>query len=226
MKSKLLLLALIVASILIVNAYYPIKDYFPAVLAWFQTLGPWAFIPYVLIFVTSAVFLIPISGMLILAGTLYGFWVGYLLAMFSGLTAGAVTYGLGKKLWRKRVEKLRQENPRFESIYEAISKNGPLLVFLIRLNPLLPFPMLNYLFTIPKLDFRKYLLASFFGMTPDFLFYLYLGYLGKGMLDNSASGLSVANVLVLTGSLTSTIIAALVINRIIKKANSPQKPNS
>jgi len=119
---------------------------------------------------------------------------------------------------------MRLDNPRFESIYEAISNHGPILVFLIRLNPLLPFSLLNYLFTVPKLDFRKYLLSSFLGMTPDIFFYLYVGHVGKGLLENPA-GLTIWNFLILGGALTTTVIAGVIINRIIKKPRCRSIPN-
>ena len=164
--------------------------------------------------------------MLLVAGALYGFWMGYLLAAASGLCTVAVTYWVGKKLWRKRVETLRRGNPRFESVYEAISRHGPILVFLIRLNPLLPFAVLNYLFTIPKLDFRKYLLSSFLGMTPDIMFYLYVGQVGKGMLE-SQSGPTVWSYVIMGSALATTVLAALIINRVIRKASqAAQRPRA
>ncbi|HKP97090.1 MAG TPA: VTT domain-containing protein [Fibrobacteria bacterium] len=224
MKSKILLIALLVISVLVFNAFFPFKDHLQDAIAWFRALGPWAIVPYMILFVTASVFFIPISGMILVAGTLYGFWMGYLLVAASGLASVAVTYGVGKKLWRKRVEALRRENPRFESIYEAISRHGPILVFLIRLNPLLPFALLNYLFTIPKLDFRKYLLSSFLGMTPDIFFYLYVVHVGKGLLEDP-SGLTVWNWLVLGAALGTTVLAAYIINRLIRKAAPPATPS-
>jgi uncharacterized membrane protein YdjX (TVP38/TMEM64 family) len=221
MKWKILIIALIVAGVLTFNAFFPFKDHIQDAVEWFRALGPWALIPYVVIFVAASIFFIPISGMLLVAGTLYGFWMGYLLAAFSGLLAVAVTYAVGKKLWRSRVEALRRDHPRFEAIYEAISKHGPILVFLIRLNPLLPFAVLNYLFTIPKLDFRKYLISSFLGMTPDILFYLYVGKVGKGWLENPA-GPSLLDYSILGAAVGTTVIAALIINRVIHNAAGPQ----
>lgn len=217
MKTKILLILLILAAAIAFNAFYPIKDRLPGMVEWFRALGPWAFVPYVVLFVAASVFFIPISGLLLVAGALYGFWMGYLLAAFSGLLAVALTYGLGKKLWRSRVETLRRDHPRFESVYEAISRHGPFLVFLIRLNPLLPFAVLNYLFTIPKLDFRKYLLSSFLGMTPDIMFYLYVGQVGKGMLE-SRGGPGVWSYVILGAALATTVLAAVIINRVIHKA--------
>ncbi len=222
MKSKILIISLIVIAVIAVNAFFPFKDHLEDAIDWFRDLGPLAVIPYMVLFITASVFFIPVSGLILVAGTLYGFWMGYLLVAASGLASIAVTYGVGKRLWRTRVEALRRDHPRFESIYEAISKQGPMLVFLIRLNPLLPFSVLNYLFTIPKLDFRKYLVSSFLGLTPDIFFYLYVGHVGQGLLEDP-SGLTVWNWLILGCALGTTLIAAFIINRIIHKA-APHSP--
>src|SRR3954468_9238447 len=179
MKSKIFLIVLLIAGVVIFNFYYPLKDHLSDALDWFRDLGPLAVLPYVAVFVLASIFFIPISGLILMAGTLYGFWMGYLLAAFSAILSVAVCYAVGKKIWRQRVEDLRRGHPRFESVLEAVSKHGYLLVFLIRLNPFLPFTVLNYLFTIPKLDPKKYLLSSFLALTPDIFFYLYVGHVGN-----------------------------------------------
>lgn len=107
---------------------------------------------------------------------------------------------------------------------EAVSEQGPILVFLIRLNPFLPFTVLNYLFTIPKMDMRKYLLSSFLAMTPDICFYLYLGQVGKGMLEDSAP-VSGWTWVILGMALSTTVAAGFIINRVIRKSQKrPARP--
>jgi hypothetical protein len=53
------------------------------------------------------------------------------------------------------------------------------------------------------------------------MFYLYIGHVGKGMLEDSSSGLTVWNFLILGGALATTVIAGVVINRVIKNAAVP-----
>lgn len=224
MKTKLPLLLLIVAAIAILNHYYPIKDQLQHAAEFFRSLGPWAIPPYLAVFVLCGTFFIPVSGMIVMAGALYGFWYGYLLAMTGALLSVMSCYALGRKLWRGRVEKMREGHPRFEAIVDAVSGHGPLLVFLIRLNPFLPFTVLNYLFTIPRMDARLYLLSSFLAMTPDICFYLYAGQVGKGLMEDG-SRVSVWNWVILGTALSTTILAGVIINRIIRKrAPAPARP--
>jgi uncharacterized membrane protein YdjX (TVP38/TMEM64 family) len=217
MKTKALLISILVLGLIALNWYFPFKDYLQAAVEWSQAQGQWGAIFFFLLFVICVVFFIPIAGLIMMAGTIYGFWQGYLLVASAGMASIILTYGLGKRLWRDRVELLRHRNPRFEAIFEAITKHGAILVFLIRLNPLLPYSLLNYLFTIPKLDFRRYLLSSLLGMTPDILLYLYIGRMGQHWLDDS-KGLTIWNWLILGTAILTTVMAAMIIRNLIKKA--------
>jgi len=222
MKSKLFLVVLLIAGVVIFNFYYPLKDHLSDALDWFRDLGPLGVVPYIAVFVLASIFFIPISGLIIMAGTLYGPWMGFLLAAFSATLSVAVCYAVGKKLWRQRVELLRRDHPRLETVLEAVSKHGYLLVFLIRLNPFLPFTVLNYLFTIPKLDPRRYMISSFLALTPDIFFYLYVGHVGNVLLEDP-SEVSAWTWLILGVAVVATVAAGVIINQMIRKAAPPKK---
>ncbi len=217
MKIKILLITLGVLGLIALDWFIPFKEYLQTAVEWSQGQGSWSWVFFFLLFVGCVVFFIPISPLIMVAGTLYGYWSGFLLVSFAGIVSVALCYGLGKKLWLKRVENLRHRNPYFESIFAAISKHGAILVFLIRLNPLLPYSLLNYLFTIPKLDFRRYLLSSFLGMAPDILLYLYIGRMGGHWLDDSER-LTIWNWLILGSAIATTATAILIIRHLIHKA--------
>ncbi len=226
MKIKYLLITLVVLGLIAFNWYFPFRDYLQNAVEWSEHQGHWGGILFFLLFVFCVVFFIPISPLIMLAGTIYGFWSGYILVSMAGLASVVVTYALGKRLWRDRVEKLRHRNQNFEAVFEAIAKHGAFLVFLIRLNPLLPYSLLNYLFTIPKLDYRRYLLSSVVGMTPDILLYLYIGRMGKGWLDDD-KGLTLWNWVILGSALATTAIAILIIRHLIQQAVHPKgKPET
>jgi uncharacterized membrane protein YdjX (TVP38/TMEM64 family) len=222
MKSKILLIVLLIAGVVIFNFFYPLKDHLSDALDWFRDLGPLAVIPYIAVFVLASVFFIPISGLIIMAGTLYGPWLGFLLAAFSATLSVAVCYAVGKKLWRQRVEQLRHDHPRLQTVLEAVSKHGNILVFLIRLNPFLPFTVLNYLFTIPKLDPKLYLFSSFLALTPDIFFYLYVGHIGNVLLEDP-SEVKPLTWVILGMALATTVAAGFILNHMIRKA-VPHKP--
>src|SRR5262245_1535928 len=148
MKIKLLLIGTAALLLIVFNFFFPFREYIADAVVWLQHQRQWGGLIFFCLFVACAVFFVPFSPLIMMAGTLYGYWKGYLLVAAAALTGVAVAYGLGKRLWRRRVEQLRVENPRFETILSALTTHGNQLVFLIRLNPFLPFTLLNYLFTI------------------------------------------------------------------------------
>jgi uncharacterized membrane protein YdjX (TVP38/TMEM64 family) len=60
-----------------------------------------------------------------------------------------------------------------------IGEQGWKIVLLLRLSPLVPFNLSNYFFGLTKIKFWPYVLASWVGMLPGAVLYVYLGHLGK-----------------------------------------------
>lgn len=71
---------------------------------------------------------------------------------------------LGRPL--RQVAKLAGRNKRFAAIDRAISRNGLKFVTLLRLSPLLPLAVSNYLYGLTSVDLGSYVLGSWLGMLP------------------------------------------------------------
>ncbi len=78
-------------------------------------------------------------------------------------------------------------NARFRAIDEAVAQEGAKIVLLTRLSPVFPFALLNYAYGLTRIPFRSYCLASWVGMFPGTVLYVYLGALA-GDLATLASG--------------------------------------
>jgi len=70
----------------------------------------------------------------------------------------------------------------------AVTEDGWKVVVLMRLSPLIPFNLQNYVFGITGIGFAPYVAATFVGIMPGTAFYLYLGVLGRAVADSSAAG--------------------------------------
>ncbi|KAK3275023.1 hypothetical protein CYMTET_16828, partial [Cymbomonas tetramitiformis] len=84
---------------------------------------------------------------------------------------------------RPAVEKWVGGFPRFKAVREAIAKEGGKAVFLVRLSPLFPFNLINYAFGLTRIPFPSYVAASWAGMLPGTLAYVYLGGVGRATVD-------------------------------------------
>jgi uncharacterized membrane protein YdjX (TVP38/TMEM64 family) len=72
---------------------------------------------------------------------------------------------------------------------KVISKEGLKVVFLLRLSPLLPFALSNYLYGVTSVDFGSYIVGTFFGFAPGTLGVVYAGSVGKALTTDGVLAL-------------------------------------
>ena len=84
-------------------------------------------------------------------------------------------FWVGRTVGRGWVERRVAGSDRFAAIDEAVGKQGLKIVFRTRLSPIFPFNLQNYAYGLTKVAFWKYVLASWIGMLPGTLMYVYLG---------------------------------------------------
>ncbi|KAJ1471680.1 snare associated Golgi protein-domain-containing protein, partial [Baffinella frigidus] len=75
---------------------------------------------------------------------------------------------------------------KFAAIDEAVSRKGFQLVLLLRLSPLLPFALSNYLYGMTKVKFGEYIGGTLIGFAPGSLAFVLSGKLGRELLDVSS----------------------------------------
>ena len=63
--------------------------------------------------------------------------------------------------------------------YAAVAEEGWKIVGLTRLSPVFPFTLLNYAFGLTSVSLRHYVVASWIGMMPGTVMYVYLGSLAR-----------------------------------------------
>ena len=65
------------------------------------------------------------------------------------------------------------KNETFRRIDRGIGERGAKLILLLRLSPLIPFNVSNYFYGLTAVKFWPYVLASWIGMLPGTLLYVY-----------------------------------------------------
>lgn len=176
-SARLRLLLLLGLAVAFVTASYflPVRAWLTEFLAQVEELGPWGPVLVAILYVPATVLLVPGSLLTMGAGAVFGVAVGT-VAVSAGSTAGAAAaFLLGRTLARGWVEGKVAGNPRFAALDQAVAEQGFKIVLLLRLSPVFPFTLLNYALGLTKVSFRTYLLASWIGMLPGTILYVYLG---------------------------------------------------
>ncbi|MBI4051661.1 MAG: TVP38/TMEM64 family protein [Elusimicrobia bacterium] len=196
------------------------QDIFKNSLIWIQSLGPGAGIAFILLYILACVFFIPGFILTLGAGAIFGLFWGFLYVSTAATLGATTAFLIGRYLARDWVSKKIGNYPRFKAIDEAIKQGGWKVVGLTRLSPLIPFNLLNYALGITQVSLKEYFFASWLGMLPGTVMYVYIGSLigdiAKLDIENHVRTPAEWGLTIL--GLAATITVTLYITRLAKKA--------
>lgn len=183
--------------------------------AWIEGLGPLGGVLFGLAYVVGALLFVPGAVLTIGAGYLFGLGWGVVVVSLASTAAAALAFLIARHLARERVETLARKNPKFAALDRAIGKNDWKVIFLLRLSPLIPFSVSNYLYGLTSVRFAPYVLASWIGMLPGTFLYVYLGAAGKSLGEKHEK--SPWEWALLGTGLLATIAVTVILTRVAKK---------
>ena len=128
-----------------------------------------------LLYVAATVFFLPGSILTLGAGVVFGLARGVGHRVDQRHPRRHRRVPRGALLARDWVAAKIEGNPKFKAIDEAVAREGWKIVALLRLSPVVPFNLLNYAFGLTRVSLRDYVIASWIGMMPGTLMYVYLG---------------------------------------------------
>ncbi|KAK6930024.1 SNARE associated Golgi protein [Dillenia turbinata] len=181
---KFTLLILLLAAIVTAFFTLPIEKMMKDFLLWVERdLGPWGPIVLALAYIPLTVLAVPASVLTLGGGYLFGLPVGFAADSVGATFGAAAAFLLGRTIGRSYVISKLKDYPKFQAVAIAIHKSGFKIVLLLRLVPLLPFNMLNYLLSVTPVSLGQYMLASWLGMMPITLALVYVGTTLKDLSD-------------------------------------------
>ncbi len=144
-------------------------------------LGIWGPVIFVVLYVAATVLFLPGSILTLGAGVVFGVVKGALIVSVSATLGATAAFLVGRYLAREAIARKIDGNPRFRAIDQAVAREGWKIVGLTRLSPVFPFNLLNYAFGVTRVSLRDYVLASWIGMMPGTVMYVYLGSLAGNL---------------------------------------------
>ncbi len=147
----------------------------PALVAWVQARGVLAPFVYGALYACAVPMLVPGSVMTLAAGALFGLWPGVPVVFCGALAGSSLAFLVSRYFARPWFTAWAAAHPRYEAVDRAVASDGVRIVFLLRLTPLIPFTVLNYLLGVTRIRWRDMALASP-GMLPGTVLYVYYGH--------------------------------------------------
>ncbi|KAL3812700.1 hypothetical protein ACJIZ3_013968 [Penstemon smallii] len=218
---KIALLSVLIVAIVIACFTLPIEQMLKDFLLWIeQDLGPWGPLVLALAYIPLTVLAVPASVLTLGGGYLFGLPVGFIADSIGATIGAGAAFLLGRTLGRPFVISKLKDYPKFRAVAIATRRSGFKIVFLLRLVPLLPFNMLNYLLSVTPVPIAQYMLASWLGMMPITLALVYVGTTLKDLSDvtHGWDELSKTRWALIVLGLVISVLLMLCVTRVAKAA--------
>jgi uncharacterized membrane protein YdjX (TVP38/TMEM64 family) len=151
---------------------------------------------------------------------------GSVIVSVAATLGATAAFLVGRYLARDRVVRMIEGNERFQAIDDAVGREGWKIVGLTRLSPVFPFNLLNYAYGITKVSLRDYFLATWIGMIPGGVMYVYLGSLAGSIatLGRQGGDRTAAQWALYGLGLAATIVVTIFVTRIARKELAAKVP--
>src|SRR5437762_11050206 len=220
---RLVALIVIVIALFLAMKFLPVQQWLGSFNDWVGQMGAVGIFIFIGVYAVATVLLAPGAILTIGAGFSFSLTKGF-LAVSAGSTLGAaLAFLVSRFIARDKVEAIAKRNDKFRNIDSAIGKQGAKLIFLLRLSPVIPFNLSNYLYGLTGVRFWPYVLASWIGMMPGTFLYVYIGTASQAAISAAAGGEAVQHgwqywTLISIG-LAATIVVTVWVTKIARDAS-------
>ena len=153
-----------------------------ALVAWAREHGqaPWALPAYVAAYVLLAVLFVPTQPLSIAAVIIWGWWRGGLVELGAAALGAILPYLISRSSLR---EPIVSRISKYRYVPEILERESFMLLVMLRIVPILPYPVLNYVAGLSSLRLLPYLTATVLGMIPSvFIFAYFVEALVEGVM--------------------------------------------
>ncbi|MGC2423016.1 MAG: TVP38/TMEM64 family protein [Nitrospirota bacterium] len=224
-KNMGLIIRLAIAAIVVVllvsgSKYLHFHELLTGALQWVSGLGMWGPVIFIIIYIVACILLFPAAILTLGAGVIFGVVEGSVIVSISATLGATAAFLVGRYLARDWVARKIAGNRKFKSIDEAVAREGWKIVGLTRLSPVFPFVLLNYAYGLTKVSLRDFFFASWIGMLPVTVMYVYIGSLAGDLAKLGAGGRTrTAGEWVLYGAgFLATVAVTVFVTRIARRA--------
>lgn len=178
MKNKVRLIAsvVVVIGLAAISRILPVASWVEQFVLWVRNTGVAGAFVFAAAYITGTVLLLPGTVLTAASGLLYGTFIGTLIVSPASVAGATISFLIARTFGRAWVSKKLAQYPKFSAIDKAVERQGFKVVLLMRLQPVfIPFAMLNYALGLTKVRLRDYVLASWIGMLPATILYVYIG---------------------------------------------------
>jgi uncharacterized membrane protein YdjX (TVP38/TMEM64 family) len=211
---RLVAFAVVGALALAAAALLPVSEWTDVIEDWIEHLdfGTGLLIFGALYFVATLL-LVPELILPVAAGALFGLAWGLAVATSAAMASAIAAFLVARHLLLEPMRRFARRYSTFAAVEKAMESKGWKMVALLRLSPVLPFGVKNYLLGTTRVALGDYALGTLAGILPGLLFKVYVGWAGRFALGGEGEPLEWA---LSAAGLVATAAVAYIVGRMAK----------
>ncbi|NBO32255.1 MAG: TVP38/TMEM64 family protein [Cyanobacteria bacterium WB6_1B_304] len=135
--------------------------------------GVWAPIIYITLYIIITIFVFPSTPLNLTSGVIFGLWFGTLWTTIAAVIAAVIAFLFARTVGHRWVK--QRLSGQWDAIDGEISQGGVFYMFAIRLQPVIPYGLVNFAAGVTSVRFRDFLLGTTLGTPPGILPYVWIG---------------------------------------------------
>ena len=217
-RAGLVLILVAIGGLLLAWRLLPVDELLQDATQGITEMGTWGAVAFVGLYMAATLLLVPAAPLSVAAGVIFGLMRGALLTWAAATVAALLAFLIARYAARESIARRARRYSKFDAIDHAIAEGGWRIVALLRLSPLVPFSVSNYLFGLTAVRFGGYALATAAAILPGTFAYVYVGYAGRSVIGmRSPDTLGSARWVLITVGLTATVVATWYISRLARR---------
>ncbi|MEL6493870.1 MAG: TVP38/TMEM64 family protein [Cyanobacteria bacterium J06623_7] len=161
---------------------------------WLEQMGVFAPVIYILLYTVGTLLILPSTPLNLTGGAIFGIWWGTLWTTIAALVAAIAAFVFTRTVGREFIN--HKLAGRWSAVDAEIRQGGLFYLFAIRLLPIIPYGIVNFVAGLTSIKFKDYLLGTALGTLPGVLPFV--------MMGAGISELSQGNILPLMGAFALT----------------------
>lgn len=176
--AKFVLFALFFVIILLVEYQFQLSSYIETerIRAWVASFGIWSPLIFIILYAVSLPLLIPASPFSVVAGGLFGLYLGTLYTILGATLGASLAFLLARFLGKSFIKSYLEEKfSTIKKINNKLEDFGFTTILLVRLIPIFPFTASSFAFGLTKMKFSHFFFGTLLGSLPGTFAYVSLG---------------------------------------------------
>jgi uncharacterized membrane protein YdjX (TVP38/TMEM64 family) len=140
---------------------------------WLETMGIFAPVIYIVLYTVGTLLILPSTPLNLTGGAIFGIWWGTLWTTIAALVAAIAAFAFTRTIGRELVS--HKLAGRWSAVDAEIRQGGLFYLFAIRLLPIIPYGIVNFVAGLTSIKFKDYLIGTLLGTLPGVLPFVMMG---------------------------------------------------